>query len=66
MSAGSSNLVGTAGSRADPSNKQFPAVPYGPGDFHMGCSINDYNKAETVRSCDLSGLKDLDQVSFLQ
>ncbi|KAF2888858.1 hypothetical protein ILUMI_17315, partial [Ignelater luminosus] len=61
MAADSPNPIGTAGSTADPPNKQFPAVPYGPGDFHKTCAINDYNDPENVRNCELSGLKDLDQ-----
>lgn len=65
MSADSANPIGTGGSTADPSNKQFPAVPYGPGDFHPTCAINNYQDPVNVRNCELSGLKDLDQVRFL-
>ncbi|XP_017774160.1 PREDICTED: alpha-amylase-like [Nicrophorus vespilloides] len=53
--------IGTAGSTANPGSKEYPAVPYGPNDFHPDCSINDYNNATEVRDCELVGLKDLNQ-----
>ena len=37
----------------------FPRVPYGPGDFHATCSITNYNDANNVQNCQLSGLGDL-------
>ncbi|GLG97161.1 Alpha-amylase A [Gryllus bimaculatus] len=61
MAADDNNARGTGGSTADPNNKQFPAVPYGPGDFNPSCNINNYNNAAEVRNCELVGLKDLDQ-----
>ncbi|XP_055858833.1 alpha-amylase A-like isoform X2 [Episyrphus balteatus] len=59
--AGGDNVVGTAGSSADPNNKNFPAVPYSPTDFNPTCSINNFNDRVEVRNCELVGLKDLDQ-----
>lgn len=56
------NPTGTGGSTADPGSKYYPAVPYGSNDFHSTCTINNYNDAGNVRNCELSGLKDLDQV----
>ncbi|XP_055842892.1 alpha-amylase 1-like [Episyrphus balteatus] len=60
MAAGD-NVVGTAGSTADPNNKDFPAVPYSSLDFNPTCSINNFNDRVEVRNCELVGLKDLDQ-----
>ncbi|XP_055845375.1 alpha-amylase 1-like [Episyrphus balteatus] len=60
MGAGN-NVVGTAGSSAQPNNKNFPAVPYSSLDFHQTCSIRNYNDRNQVRNCELVGLKDLDQ-----
>lgn len=62
MTGESSNAQGTAGSYADTGSKYYPAVPYGSNDFHSTCSIDNYNDASNVRNCELSGLKDLDQV----
>lgn len=58
-----SNAQGTGGSYADTGSKYYPAVPYGSNDFHSSCTINNYNDADNVRNCELSGLKDLDQSS---
>ncbi|XP_055920446.1 alpha-amylase A-like [Eupeodes corollae] len=59
--AGGSKVVGTAGSLAEPNNKNFPAVPYTSNDFNPTCSIENYNDPVEVRNCELVGLKDLDQ-----
>ncbi|XP_054738198.1 alpha-amylase A-like [Anastrepha obliqua] len=61
MAADNANARGTGGSTADPSRKSFPAVPYSSTDFHTSCGISNYNDANQVRNCELSGLKDLDQ-----
>ncbi|KAL9922084.1 alpha-amylase A-like [Glossina fuscipes fuscipes] len=61
MAGGDGTVVGTAGSTAQPNNKDYPAVPYSYFDFHPSCSINNYNDAREVRNCELVGLKDLDQ-----
>lgn len=53
--------VGTAGSEADPSTRDFPAVPFNKSDFHQSCSIQNYQDATQVRDCELVGLPDLDQ-----
>lgn len=36
MTADHTNAVGTGGSTADPSNRNFPAVPYTWDNFHSG------------------------------
>lgn len=54
--------TGTAGSRSNPPNKSFPAVPYSSQDFHSTCIVNNYNDANNVRNCELSELPDLNQV----
>nr|QTG69579.1 alpha-amylase [Dendroctonus valens] len=51
---------GTAGNTCDPSSKSYPAVSYSEENFHTSCDI-DYNDAASIRNCELSGLKDLDQ-----
>lgn len=56
--------VGTAGSTANPGNKEYPAVPYRPVDFHDTCSVLNYGDADEIRKCEFLGLKDLDQVKF--
>lgn len=57
------NAQGTGGSNADTGSKYYPAVPYGKNDFHTSCGITNYNDANNVRNCELSGLKDLNQGS---
>lgn len=59
-----SNAQGTGGSYADTGSKYYPSVPYSSEHFHGSCEINNYNDASNVRNCELSGLKDLDQVSM--
>ncbi|KAL5288355.1 Amy-d.2 family protein [Megaselia abdita] len=61
MAADNSHAVGTAGSRAVPETKDFPAVPFSSWDFHPSCDIYNYNDPNQVRNCELVGLKDLDQ-----
>ncbi|XP_008853394.1 pancreatic alpha-amylase-like [Nannospalax galili] len=62
---GSGNPAGTSstcGSYYNPNNRDFPAVPYSGWDFNDGkCNgeINNYNDANEVRNCRLSGLLDL-------
>lgn len=63
MTAKQGDVHGTGGSTADVGARQYPAVPYGPNDFHWACEINNYNDAGNVRNCELSGLPDLNQGS---
>ncbi|KAF7281564.1 hypothetical protein GWI33_004532 [Rhynchophorus ferrugineus] len=56
----SSTSIGTAGNTCDPSTKTYPAVPYTNENFHPTCGV-DYNDAVSIRNCELSGLKDLNQ-----
>jgi alpha-amylase len=56
------NGVGTSGSSADHDGMNYPAVPYGSGDFHSPCEVNNYQDADNVRNCELVGLRDLNQV----
>ncbi|XP_057664203.1 alpha-amylase-like [Diorhabda carinulata] len=51
--------VGTAGSISSSKAGHFTAVPYGPGDFHERCGINNYQDRENVRNCELNELRDL-------
>jgi alpha-amylase len=41
-------------------NKTYAEVPYGPANFHPTCAITNYNDANNVQGCELSGLPDLD------
>ncbi|GLH05678.1 Alpha-amylase [Gryllus bimaculatus] len=61
MCATWSNPVGYGGDVPDPANKYYPAVSYSSENFHSTCSVNNYNDANNVRNCELSGLHDLDQ-----
>ncbi|XP_058813375.1 alpha-amylase-like isoform X2 [Topomyia yanbarensis] len=54
---------GTGGSTGRAKDMDFPAVPYGRGDFHDPCIINDYTNAWEVRNCQLVGLPDLNHTS---
>lgn len=54
-------LYGTAGSFANPQERLWPAVPYGPGDFNPRCEIHDWNNPIEIRNCELVGLHDLNQ-----
>jgi alpha-amylase len=42
------NAYGVGGTPADTYNKQYPGVPYGPGDFHPTCEINNYQDPVNV------------------
>lgn len=54
--------AGTAGSKANPGIKSYPAVPYDNTHFHDNCEINNYNDPTNVRNCELVSLRDLNQV----
>ncbi|XP_013119376.2 alpha-amylase B [Stomoxys calcitrans] len=53
--------LGTAGSTANYNQRSWPAVPYGPADFHPACDITNYQDAVQVRNCQLVTLADLNQ-----
>ncbi|GLH05680.1 Alpha-amylase-related protein [Gryllus bimaculatus] len=61
MAANWPDATGYGGNKADTYNKNYPAVSYGSGNFHSTCQITNYNDANNVRNCELSGLHDLDQ-----
>ncbi|KAK7790983.1 hypothetical protein R5R35_005217 [Gryllus longicercus] len=61
MAANWPDATGYGGNKADTHNKNYPAVSYGSGNFHSTCQITNYNDANNVRNCELSGLHDLDQ-----
>ncbi|TMW52238.1 hypothetical protein DOY81_002705 [Sarcophaga bullata] len=56
-----SDSIGTAGSRCNYKKSLYPAVPYGPGDFHTPCNISNYQNPSEVRNCQLNTLLDLNQ-----
>lgn len=39
--------------------ESYPRVPYGAGDFHATCTVNNYQDAGNVQNCQLVGLQDL-------
>jgi alpha-amylase len=61
MSGDHINNIGIGGSRADPSNRDYPMVPYNQTHFHPTCQVNDFQNVENIKNCELSGLHDLDQ-----
>ncbi|XP_077293276.1 alpha-amylase 1-like [Arctopsyche grandis] len=61
---GGGGSMGTAGTVSQPSQRQYPGVPFGPPDFnHPICTITNYNDRNQVRNCELVGLQDLNQGS---
>lgn len=52
--------VGTGGSSASESKREYPAVPYSQTDFNWPCSIS-YDDPNKIRNCWLNGMPDLDQ-----
>lgn len=61
MAADNVNVIGTAGSTANPETRDYPAVPYTVKDFHPTCAIENYLDPVQVRNCELVGLHDLNQ-----
>lgn len=53
--------IGTGGSTAEPSSRNYSAVPYRNSNFHPPCPLIDFNDAFQVRNCELVGLHDLNQ-----
>ena len=49
------NAAGVGGATADTYNKQYPCVPYGPGDFNPTCAIGGYNNAANVSDTEIYG-----------
>lgn len=60
MSGGSG--IGTDNNKADALNRNYPAVPYSKTHFNTPCSITNFENRIMSRNCELSGLKDLNQV----
>lgn len=54
-------IVGTAGSKAYPQKYNYPSVPYKSSHFHKPCDITDWSNSTQIRSCQISGLRDLNQ-----
>lgn len=48
MTGNHDNAYGVGGSTADTYNDLYPAVPYGPGDFHTTCNVDNYQNASNV------------------
>lgn len=61
MASPAENATGTAGSIANPGERDFPTVPYTIADFHQSCTIANYQNATEVRDCELGSLPDLNQ-----
>lgn len=54
-------IVGTAGSIAYPHKFSYPSVPYKHEHFNKPCKIVDWSNATSIRNCQMSGLRDLNQ-----
>jgi alpha-amylase len=59
------HMTGGAGSASSAGDdpwgvESYPRVPYGPGDFHPACTVDNYQDARNVQTCQLVGLQDLD------
>lgn len=66
MTANIQPAYGISGASADPEQRRYPGVPYGPENFHKLCPIKNYQNATEVRVCELkytnkTGLHDLNQ-----
>lgn len=59
-------IYGTGGNIAYSDSKSYPAVAYSSYDFNSDCGIDNYNDANNVRNCELSGLRDLNQVTIIR
>jgi len=53
MTADFPDATGVGGTTADTYNKQYPGVPYGPGDFNPTCEITDWQDPIMVSNIDL-------------
>ena len=53
MSADYQNAVGVGGTTASTYNKQYPGVPYGPGEFNPTCAITNYQDPVNVSNDEL-------------
>ena len=54
MTADFPNAYGVGGATADTYNRQYPGVPYGPGDFNTPCEITDWQDTIAVSNTDLT------------
>lgn len=62
MSGGTGN--GTDNNKADAVNRNYPAVPYTATHFNSPCTITNFDDPIMSRNCELSALRDLNQVIF--
>lgn len=53
--------IGTGGTRADPSIRNYSSIPYERWNFHPSCPLVDFSDVNQVRNCELVGLHDLNQ-----
>jgi len=53
MTQNYANATGVGGATADTYNKQYPYVPYGPGDFNPTCAVTNYQNAINVSDTEL-------------
>lgn len=54
-------VVGTAGSKANPTKFSYPAVPFSQKHFHKPCTIDNWADADQLRNCEFNKLRDLNQ-----
>ena len=53
MTQNYANATGVGGATADTYNKQYPYVPYGPGDFNPTCAVTNYQDPINVSDTEL-------------
>ena len=53
MTGDTPDATGVGGTTADTYNKQYPGVPYGPGDFNPTCEINNYQDPINVSNTEI-------------
>ena len=53
MTADYPNAIGVGGTTADTYNRQYPGVPFGPGDFNPTCEVINYQDPVNVSNNEL-------------
>lgn len=54
-------VLGTAGTKVNPTKFSYPAVPFSRKHFNKPCPIENWANAKSLRNCELNKLRDLNQ-----
>lgn len=54
-------IIGTAGSKANPTKFSYPGVPFSAKHFHKPCKIENWGNATQLRNCEFKEMRDLNQ-----